>query len=123
MDEIKGIPKTFVTFCRVNEIPDSKMAEAWDRIITESLKSFFTFLAEIISNDDVNKLDKDLKEKDNSETVTNFIKSLPEEQKQKASEKIAEILAENINGFYQAIGRKMTMEQRQVVNAYQNTKA
>lgn len=119
-------PKVFTTICNIAEMPTDKVNQTWHDLSEKVIGDFLNYL--IQENDLNEEQEKSLEEiltnvnsenKPTEDSVINLVSPiLNENQKDEAIKKFAELFSSNLESFYAAIKKSMTVEQRQVADSY-----
>lgn len=119
-------PDIFLTFCRICEIPQEEITAAWDKITKKTLLDFSQWLVNEAksSGSQTASLQKLVNAKggEGEKALQEFVQSVSPDQRQSASAKLLSILATNLKDFYDSLYQGKTLEQKQVINAFLQSK-
>lgn len=123
-------PVTFLNCCSIAGMDQAQACEIWQEVDRETYREFLTFLVTEIELSSVqlellNQAMKQICEGKLAEEelkLEKLLLVLNDKQRGHAIDKLAKIYNKNIEERYDGVMAMMTMEQKQVVNAYIKTK-
>ena len=122
-----NLPENFTTICKIAGLPPERIRTAWGDVQEKILRDFFRWLA-VEGNLSPGQQEKVLQLVENPDQIQQFggiwetvAGVLEEKQLLLASGKMADIVLENLEKFYHSLRNIMTIEQRQVADAYIKT--
>lgn len=123
-------PVTFLNCCSIAGMDQSKACQIWQEVDRETYREFLTFLVTEIELSHVQmellkqamQLINGGKLSDEELKLEKLLLVLNEKQRGHAIDKLAKIYNKNIEERYDGVMAMMSMEQKQVVNAYIKTK-
>lgn len=114
METLVSPPQFFFDYCRICAWSDAEIKKTWDEILRKTLNSFIGRINEEISDEMVKKaLEKANKSEDEKGVFVRFFANLPEEKQKVFSSEFFNILARNLDNFYETIKQTRTSEQKE----------
>lgn len=114
----QNLPENFVTICKIAGLSPEKIAKAWEDVQKKTLEEFFKWLAQEANLTSEQQQKVVEKSKDPKGVWEMIAPILDDKQLTVAADKMAEVMLDNLEGFYNSLRQIMTFEARQVADAY-----
>lgn len=117
-------PKSFITICKIAEIPEEEIQPLWLNIWEKSISELLNWLTSDIdlSDEQLGKTEEVFANIGNSgheKSIIELLKPiLDDNQLKMITDKFADLLTTNLDGFYTDLKAKMTLEQKQVLDSF-----